>query len=245
MELAARNVDKSLSTDSMAPRLYDLMNINPQLGSTASGLNDNDYPTLSGTAFALSNLTQIKTVNNIPLPSDIVDHLTHVQCHCMMGLFPEINRAWLTVDSDIYVWTYEDNSDLAYFDGISETIVSVGLVKPKPGVFHGFIKYLLVLTTAVDVVVLGVTFTEGTNGPIDEIQLIPDPVFTIPTDGATITCVAGTALGRLFLGSKEGNLYEITYQAECGWFGKRCKKSQFINQHFVILSTIVSKRCPD
>lgn len=26
----------------------------------------------------------------------------------MMGLFPEIERAWLTVDSDIFVWKYDD-----------------------------------------------------------------------------------------------------------------------------------------
>lgn len=134
----------------------------------------------------------------------------------MMGLFAEINRAWLTVDSDIYVWTYEENTDLAYFDGINETIVCVGLVKPKPGVFHAFIKYLLVLTTAVDIIVLGVTFTEGPGGPMEEIQLIPDPVFTIPTDGATVSTITGTSEGRLFLGTKEGSLYEISYQVRYG-----------------------------
>lgn len=26
-----------------------------------------------------------------------------MKCNCMMGLFPEIGRAWLTIDSDIYV----------------------------------------------------------------------------------------------------------------------------------------------
>lgn len=26
-----------------------------------------------------------------------------IKCHCMMGLFSEIGRAWLTIDSDIYV----------------------------------------------------------------------------------------------------------------------------------------------
>lgn len=31
-----------------------------------------------------------------------------MQCNCMMGLFPEIERAWLTIDSDIYVWVYKD-----------------------------------------------------------------------------------------------------------------------------------------
>lgn len=132
----------------------------------------------------------------------------------MMGLFPEINRAWLTVDSDIYIWTYEENTDLAYFDGINETILCVGLVKPKPGVFHAFIKYLLVLTTAVDIIVLGVTFTEGPGGE-EEIHLIPDPVFTLPTDGNTITTVKATTSGRLFLGSKEGSLFEISYQVSC------------------------------
>ena len=33
---------------------------------------------------------------------------TDMQCNCMMGLFPEISRAWLTIDSDIFVWNYED-----------------------------------------------------------------------------------------------------------------------------------------
>ncbi|KAJ8921993.1 hypothetical protein NQ315_008631 [Exocentrus adspersus] len=224
MEIAARNVDKSLLMDSNAPRLTDFMNITPQTGSTASGLTDQDYPTISGMPHVMNSMTQIKCVNSVPLPAEIVDHFTHVQCHCMMGLFVDINRAWLTVDSDIYVWTYEENTDLAYFDGVNETIICVGLVKPKPGVFHAFIKYLLVLTTAVDIIVLGVTFTEGPGGLMEEIQLIPDPVFMIPTDGATISTIAGTSDGRLFLGSKEGNLYEISYQAETGWFGKRCKK---------------------
>lgn len=130
----------------------------------------------------------------------------------MMGLFAEIGRAWLTVDSDIYVWTYEEHTDLAYFDGINETILCVGLVKPKPGVFHAFIKYLLVLATAVDIVVLGVTFTDGPMESTDEIQLIPDPVFTIPTDGLTVSVISGTSNGRLFYGTKEGSLFEISYQ---------------------------------
>ena len=50
-----------------------------------------------------------------------------------MGVFPEIGRAWLTVDSDIFVWRYADSDDLAYFDGLAETILSVSLVKPQGG----------------------------------------------------------------------------------------------------------------
>lgn len=51
--------------------------------------------------------------------------------------------------------------DVAYYDGLSETILSVGLVKPKPGIFQNYIRHLLVLTTTVEIVVLGVTFSVG------------------------------------------------------------------------------------
>lgn len=142
----------------------------------------------------------------------ILNLLLDMQCHCMMGLFTDINRAWLTIDSDIYLWTYESGGDVAYFDGLNDTIISVGLILPKPGVFHTFIKYLLVLTTAVDIVVLGVTFSGTEDDPMAEIQLVADPVFTIPTDGSTITCIMGSQLGRLFFGTKCGTLYEIAYQ---------------------------------
>jgi nuclear pore complex protein Nup155 len=51
-----------------------------------------------------------------------------------------VSRAWLTIDSDIYVWKYEDGSDLAYFDGLNDTILSVGLVTPRPGILQSHIK---------------------------------------------------------------------------------------------------------
>ena len=48
--------------------------------------------------------------------------------------------------------------DLAYFDGLSEVILTAGLVVPKPGIFQDHIRFLLVLTTPVDIVILGVSF---------------------------------------------------------------------------------------
>lgn len=56
------------------------------------------------------------------------------------------------------------SSDVAYFDGLNETIISVGLVKPKPGIFQSYVKYLLILTTTVEISVLGVTFSETNDG---------------------------------------------------------------------------------
>lgn len=152
-----------------------------------------------------------------------------------MGLFPEIGRAWLTIDSDIYIWTYEHSRDVAYFDGLSHLIVGVGLIKPKPNVFINDVKFLLVLTTPIEIVVLGVTFgdtTKAISSPsrsfqpstYEEMQLMNKPIFVLNTDNISISCVEGSADGRIFLGGRDGCLYEVCYQAESNWLGKRCKK---------------------
>lgn len=99
---------------------------------TASGLSDYDYPCLSTLSMGIKTLNQIETINKIPIPPEVMEHfkrnlqsiilhyfvfiysfyrhlyncislILDIKCHCMMGLFPEIGRAWLTIDSDIYV----------------------------------------------------------------------------------------------------------------------------------------------
>lgn len=55
-------------------------------------------------------------------------------------------------------------SDVAYFDGLNETIIGVGLVKPKADIFQSYVKYLLILTTTVEITILGVTILDDTKG---------------------------------------------------------------------------------
>lgn len=57
-----------------------------------------------------------------------------------------------------------------------------------------------------------------------EMQLMNKPIFIISTDNVAINVVEGCDNGRMFLGGRDGCLYEISYQAESSWFGKRCKK---------------------
>uniref|UniRef100_F6TRN8 Nucleoporin Nup133/Nup155-like N-terminal domain-containing protein n=1 Tax=Ciona intestinalis TaxID=7719 RepID=F6TRN8_CIOIN len=145
-----------------------------------------------------------------------------MQCNCIMGIFPSIRRAWLTVDSDIFVWRYLDGDDLAYFDGLSETILSIALVQPKQGIFKDHIKYLLVLATPLDIVMLGVSFADGDIN--SEMRLLPDALFSLPSDGSYITNIVGSHNGRIFMGGRDGFLYEIAYQASGGWFSRKCNK---------------------
>lgn len=147
LETAGKMLDKHILADNNFPPLISLLQYNTQAGPTVSGLDVYDYPNLNtlstnSTSNSYSNvlnqvnINQMKMHSKIPLPSEVLEHINHMRCYCMMGLFTEISKAWLTIDSDIYVWSYENESDVAYFDGLNDTIISVGLVKPKAGNFE-------------------------------------------------------------------------------------------------------------
>ena len=55
----------------------------------------------------------------------------------------------------------------------------------------------------------------GPLGQLEEMHLLPDPVFVLPTDGIAINTVVGTSSGRIFMGGRDGCLYEVTYQVRC------------------------------
>ena len=132
--------------------------------ATASGISELDYPSLSIPSVGLADLPQLSPTKRVPLPPELIEQFGHMQCNCQMGLFPEISRAWLTIDSDIFVWNYEDGGDLAYFDGLSETILCAGLIKPKPNIFRSHIRYLMCLATPVEIVLLAVSFSKPHEG---------------------------------------------------------------------------------
>jgi len=43
-------------------------------------------------------------------------------------------------------------------------------------------------------------------------HLLPEPLFSIPTDNTYIMNIVGTDLGRIFMAGKDGCLYELAYQ---------------------------------
>ncbi|XP_017567419.1 nuclear pore complex protein Nup155 isoform X2 [Pygocentrus nattereri] len=228
LENSGRLIDRHLQEDRCFPDLSELLNVPSHNMPSLSGLSDMDYPLQGPGLISVPNLPELSAVRRVPLPPELVEQFSHMQCNCMMGVFPEISRAWLTIDNDIFMWNYEDGGDVAYFDGLSETILSVGLVKPKAGIFQPHIHFLLVLATPVDVVILGLSFPKAQTGLNDSMsgamQLLPDPLYSIPTDNTYMLAISSTDLGRIFLAGKDGCLYEIAYQAEAGWFSQRCKK---------------------
>ena len=126
---------------------------------------------------------------------------------------------------------------MAYFDGLKEVILGVGLIVPKPQVFQEHIQYLLCLTTPQEIIILGVSFTgtaiylssmnlstciylsiylASVTDTYGEMHLLPDPLFTLPSDNTSMLCVIGTGTGRIFMAGKDGCLYETLYQVRRG-----------------------------
>ena len=88
---------------------------------------------------------------SIPLPQFLQDQLSKVKLSTLMGLFPQANMAWMTVDDTIYLWsydslasasasasgaasaTYNQNEFLYYQVPSHQPIISAGLASPKKG----------------------------------------------------------------------------------------------------------------
>ncbi|GAB1299230.1 Nuclear pore complex protein Nup155 [Apodemus speciosus] len=217
LENAGRLIDRQLQEDRMYPDLSELLMVSAPNSPTVSGMSDMDYPLQGPGLLSVPSLPEISTIRRVPLPPELVEQFGH--------------RAWLTIDSDIFMWNYEDGGDLAYFDGLSETILAVGLVKPKAGIFQPHVRHLLVLATPVDIVILGLSYANVQTGSgilndsmCGGMQLLPDPLYSLPTDNTYLLTITSTDNGRIFMAGKDGCLYEVAYQAEAGWFSQRCRK---------------------
>lgn len=94
-----------------------------------SGFMDYDYPPYPQRNVITDQ--QFTVTYNTPIPSDLNEMLNRKDInflnrsctgslmllfctveadvqYCHMGLFPEIYRAWMTIDSDIYLWDFRD-----------------------------------------------------------------------------------------------------------------------------------------
>jgi nuclear pore complex protein Nup155 len=81
-----------------------------------------------------------KHVQSIPLPPYLQEQVSKAKMSTMMGLFPEAELAWITIDDHVYLWTYTRSVDshfLSFQVPSHQPIVSIGLAPPKQG------KYLL------------------------------------------------------------------------------------------------------
>ncbi|XP_057963326.1 nuclear pore complex protein NUP155 [Malania oleifera] len=170
----------------------------------------------------------VEVVDTRELPPVLIEryNIAGGEGTALCGIFPEIRRAWASVDNSLFLWRFDKwDGQCPEYSGDEQAICAVGLAKSKPGVFVEAIQYLLVLATSCELILVGVCCSgrgDGTD-PYEEVSLQPLPEYTIPSDGVTMTSVACTDKGLIFLAGRDGHIYEMQYTSGSLWH-KRCRK---------------------
>ena len=133
------------------------------------------------------------------------------------------------------LFNHFQSESIQLYQELDQPIVSVGLVKPVHGVFVDQIQYLLVIATTSEVTVVGLASSSKTFS--GDIQLF-NTQLSASTDNVAINEIVGTDQGRIFMCTKNGQLFELFYDSgESSLFGQRkCRKknhSQSIISDFI------------
>lgn len=143
----------------------------------------------------------------------------------MMGLFADLNHAWIAIDKCLYLWDYtHPNPNLIGFEEQSHEITAVRLVTPRAGVFVSSISRLLVVATKAEIILVGLASQTAPGGG-QSVSLYSTRL-SISIKGTTVRKIAGSAAtGRIFFSEHSGDdVFELTYQQEEKWFQNRCAK---------------------
>lgn len=208
LELASRFVDSYLDRDLHYPELDRIV---MQAQNSEYVYCDNPQE--------LGPLTPFAKTDIINIPDVIFDQYNQTESFTQMGLFPEIERAWITVDNRLYFWHYKNGNDFLSFEDLDKTILAVKLFKPRPGVFVESVNYLLALFTPTDAILLGVSYTKS------DLQLF-DTGMMLSTRGIDVSHAVSSDNGRLFfVGEGDGiNIWELAYYKNEGWFRGKSSK---------------------
>lgn len=192
----------------------------PDLDSYLSQGFSSDYDIPMAQAWA--PFQKVKTYN---IPDMIFDQYNRAQVSTSMGLFAEINHAWVAIDHALYLWDFtHPNPSLVGFEEQPNSINAVKLVKPRAGVFLPSVTHLLVVSTTAEMILLGMS-CEKTPSGASTVSLF-ETKMAVSVRGMDVNVITSSdSDGRIFFGGTSDNhVYELTYQQEERWFQSRCAK---------------------
>jgi nuclear pore complex protein Nup155 len=186
---------------------------------SAQGGLDEHVPEVNPALQAI-NEGLVKLARLIVIPEMLLSQYSD-KSRCFMGLLAGIGRAWMTVDERLYLWDFKGVRDVTVWAGeeASGPIIDVKLVRPRTGVFVDAIKWLLVIVTPVEIRLLGVQLDSGSGD-----LTLHDTKLIFGSDQVNMLSTAASSDGRIFCGGQDGHIYELEYEAEEGWFTRRCRK---------------------
>jgi len=157
------------------------------------------------------------------IPDRVFEQWNRAEVSTSMGLFAELNHAWVWIDNSLYLWDYTNpDPEVIGFEEQNNTITAVKLVVPRAGVFVKAITHLLVVATTAEIILLGVESSLSPSG-VRSVSLYQTRM-SLSIRGISVRTIEGSAAtGRIFFaGDADNEVYELTYQQEEKWFSSRC-----------------------
>ncbi|KAL9136360.1 MAG: hypothetical protein Q9175_002436 [Cornicularia normoerica] len=207
---AARTINETLDQESRYPELDSFVSQGPS----------SDYDIPSQPAWA-----PFQRAKSYSIPDSILAQSNNAKLSTIMGLFADLNHAWIAIDNSLYLWDYtQPDPELIGFEEQQQQITAVRLVTPRAGVFVSSITRMLVVATSNEIVLIGLASQDAPGGG-KSVNLFSTRL-SISIKGMTINLIEGSAAsGRVFFSeSTSDDVYELTYQQEEKWFQNRCAK---------------------
>jgi len=233
---AARAVNEALEGESKFPELDSYLSRKSTvvllfIASTDEDLDGCSYEYDLQSSAPWAPFQKVRVHN---IPDQIFEQYNKAAASTSMGLFAEINHAWVTIDNALYMWDYTvPNPQLLGYEGQSNLITAVKLAKPRAGVFLPSITHVVVVATISEVMLLGLGSEDGGGKPVAP-SLFQTGI-SVSVKGKDISAIASSSKnGRLFFaGRTENELYELKYYRDERWFSRRvakiCQSSSYLS----------------
>ena len=115
-------------------------NANANVPEPFNGIMSSPKPTADAHHADAHVYNALRHANSIPLPPYLTNIIKETKLSSLMGILPEGNMVWVSVDDSLYLWEYgslnggRKKEDFVCFRVPSgQCVVSVGIVKPKAG----------------------------------------------------------------------------------------------------------------
>ncbi|KAH9577955.1 Nucleoporin [Trypanosoma melophagium] len=161
-----------------------------------------------------STLPDFLPLEGVSWPDPVKTVWRTFKANSIVGLFPELSRAWITVDNKLLLWNYSTGRDFLVYDEIPELIVAVGNpIVPTAGVFQSHITFVLPVATPKTIHLLGLCVVG--NEPVNKTEIYVVSLGFSVVAPTLVTKILGlNETGRVFTAGADGCLYELKYMKE-------------------------------
>ncbi|KAI8081329.1 Nup133 N terminal like-domain-containing protein [Halteromyces radiatus] len=189
----------------------------PDIGDTLKASSSRVYATTEESA-----VQPIISKATFTMPVQALEQIQQRKLTDAAGLFSEINRAYFVVKNQLYFWNYNDRQDFNVYEDTHD-IVNVAIAKPKPDIFNKEVTHVLIVASTHEINVIALSYKCQDNF-VDTLTFYKTGIMTSSV-GVRMTTILATNIGRIFMSGDDGNVWELIYKREEGWFTSRCYKT--------------------